>query len=155
MKTIHMEIALAYYFRYRQNLIVPNISWSFFLHREIDLFVLTKSDYAYEVEIKVSKHDLIKDKEKLHRHISGKIKRLYFAIPEYLEDHTEHIPQEAGIIAVNEDAPNWSDNKCELLRKPEDKSKYKFSPEERLYLYKLMAMRIWGLKEKISNQIGY
>ncbi len=147
-----MEVALAHYFRLRQNLIVPNISWSMFQH-ELDLLVLTKSNYAYEVEIKVSKHDLIKDKEKPHGHRSHKIKRLYFAIPEYLRENIEHIPPEAGIIIVNKDAPNWSCNKCLLLRKPQNKSEYKFTELERLYLYKLMAMRIWGLKEKLAKSV--
>ena len=54
MKTIEMEVALMKHFGIRQNIIVPNVSWSF-LNYEADLVVLTKSNYATEIEIKISK----------------------------------------------------------------------------------------------------
>jgi len=90
--TPEMEIALAEYFGIRQNLIVPNVSWGMDSH-ECDLFILTPAGYGWEVEIKVSKADLFKDKHKRHRHNSSKIKFLYFAIPEYLERYIDEIPE--------------------------------------------------------------
>ena len=63
MKTIEVEVAIMQHFDVRRNVIVPNVSWGIFrpgigqLH-EIDLLVLSGSNYATEVEIKVTKADL-------------------------------------------------------------------------------------------------
>ena len=56
--TIEMEVAIAAYFGFRQNIIVPNISWGFMNH-EADMFIVRKSGYAIEIEIKRSKSDLL------------------------------------------------------------------------------------------------
>lgn len=146
--TAEMEIALATYFDYRRNLIVPNISWGLFLH-ECDLLILTKSGYAYEVEIKVSKADLIKDKEKEHGHKSNRIKFLYFAIPDYLLPHREHIPKRAGIISII--THGHSKGVCQIVRPPVVNSMYRFTDEERYQVARLGAIRIWGLKIKIQK----
>ena len=141
-----MEIAVAHHFGVRANLIVPNISWGMFNH-ECDLFVLTGAGYGYEVEIKVSKHDLIKDEEKPHGHYSPKIKYLFFAVPDYLEKHIEHIPERAGIIIVTkrDDGHIY----CERIRKPKKNYNYSFDISERYQIARLGAMRIFGLKQKI------
>ena len=81
MKTIEVELAVAKYFNPRQNHDIPNVSWGFNIH-ECDLLILTKSKFLYEVEIKISRADLIKDKDKGHKHKHKKIRKLYFAIPE-------------------------------------------------------------------------
>ena len=151
MKTIEMEITLAHYFNLRQNLIVPNVYWGMGFRHELDLLVLTQANYGYEIEIKISKKDLIQDTQKRHNHESNKIKYLYFAIPEKLESDIEHIPGRAGIIIVRDNFKPWQRGKCKLLRKPVKNSDYKFTEIERLKLYRLMALRIWGLKEKINR----
>jgi len=163
MTTLEMEIALAAHFNARQNLIVPGIHWGFFIH-EMDLLVLTKAGYAYEVEIKVSKADLIKDKEKRHGHrdTQGRIKYLYFAIPVKLQPFIEHIPERAGIITVNKSMGRFGRYgrdgyetyeteiyPCNILRQPETLSKYKFSDKERYDVARLGTMRIWPMKEKL------
>lgn len=145
LKTIDIEIAIANYFNIRKNLIVPNISWGLDIH-ECDLLMISKCGYATEIEIKISKSDLIKDKLKSHKHISKKIKNLYFAIPEYLLEFKEHAPERSGIIVVDNDG--W----CQVVRKPVPSSKpYKFTDKERYNVARLGAMRIWGLKRKIRN----
>lgn len=144
MTTPEMEIALSRYFNPRRNLIVPNISWGMFNH-ECDLLVVTKAGYAYEIEIKVSKADLIKDAHKRHNHQSKKISQLYFAIPEKLLKHTEYIPERAGIITVHEGGF------CHLLRQAQKAHAYKFTPEERFNVARLATMRIWGLKRTIER----
>jgi hypothetical protein len=144
-KTRDMEIIIAKYFDYRANLIVPNVFWSMFAH-ELDLLVLSKSGYAKEIEIKVSKSDLIKDKEKPHNHNDRKIKYLYFAIPDYLLPFIEHIPKRAGILRIDEFG------RCKEIRKPiKNNCNYKFSEQEKFEVARLGTMRIWGLKEKILN----
>ena len=148
--TIEMEFYLANYFNYRQNLIVPNISWGLYLNHntlhECDLLVLTGSNYLWEIEIKISKSDLIADKKKRHGHYNQNIKRLYFAIPEYLKDCIEHIPERAGIIVVDKKSKY---NKCEQIRKPKTNKGYQLTDKEKLKMAMLGSMRIWGLKKKI------
>jgi len=145
LKTIDMEIALAEFFEPRINLVVPNISWGIGIH-ECDLFVLTKSGYAYEVEIKVSMADLKKDCEKHHQHLSNKIKKFYFAIPYYMvgDDALACIPARAGIIVVD------ARHQCAVIREAEvNNSSIKFSDEYRFKIARLGALRIWTLKRKI------
>ena len=150
--TLDMEIALSYHFKYRRNLIVPNVSWGLELH-ECDLLMLTPTGYATEIEIKISKADLIKDKNKLHGHESHKIKYLYFAIPEYLLKYKEHIPERAGIVVVHY-GTGFSKSKVyvRVVRKPKaNPIKYKWDLEERYKLARLGSLRIWSLKSKINK----
>lgn len=145
-----MEIALAEHFNSRANLIVPNVSWGMEIH-ECDLLILTPQSYAWEIELKVDKYDLIKDKEKKHNHNSYKIKYLYFAITNDLLDCKEHIPERAGIIQVYRYVDKWGDLEiaCKRIRKAKVNSQYKFSAKERQRLTMLGAMRIWTLKKRI------
>lgn len=156
-----MEVELSRYLNFRINLIVPNVSWGMFSH-ECDLIRLSPAGYCSEIEIKVSLSDLKKDKEKRHNHVDGgrysyrtnKIKYLYFAIPEYLEKHIEHIPERAGILVVREIKKDWWPEpqiRTEEIRAPKKQSDYKFSEKERIKLLSLMAMRIWGLKRKLAK----
>jgi len=150
MKTIEMEIAIMKYFDIRQNIIVPNISWSFFNH-EADILILSKSGYATEIEIKVSKADLKKDKEKLHKHESDMIKYLWFAVPEKLKDFAlTEIPERAGLISVyRANDRYWIDR----IRGPQlNKSHRKWTNSEKYRLAQLGCMRILGLKEKLLNK---
>ena len=137
-----MEIALAAFFNPRVNLIVPNISWGMNIH-ECDLFILSDSGYLTEVEIKVSKADLITDQLKKHGHKDRRVKRLFFAVPEALLPIDEHIPDRAGIISVNKNL------RCRIVRKPKLSKGVKFSSAERYKIARLGAMRIWPLKKKI------
>jgi len=147
MKAIDIEIAVANYFNIRQNLIVPNISWGLFIH-ECDLLVITKAGYAWEVEIKVSRSDLIKDKEKRHGHFDKRIKDLYFAMPEAMEKDIEHVPERAGIILVNDRL------RCKTLRKPQsNKNAIPFTDKEKFQVARLGALRIWGLKKKLTKRV--
>ena len=163
MTTLEMEIALAAHFNHRQNLIVPNVHWGFFIH-EIDLLVVTKAGYAYEVEIKISKADLVKDKDKEHQHrdSQGRIKHLYFAIPEKLKAEITHIPDRAGIITVKKYMAKWGRHgrdgyetyekeayDCQVIRQPQILGTYLFSDAERYAIARLGALRIWSMKDKL------
>ncbi len=141
-----IEIAVAEYFGIRRNLIVPNVSWGLSRLHECDLLIMTPSNHLYEVEIKVSKSDLIADKKKIHGHVNNRIKLLYFAIPEKLMQCTEHIPERAGILVVMKDG---TVRKCREA-KANTKS-IKASNEDRLQLLRLGAMRIWGLKRRLQQ----
>jgi hypothetical protein len=139
-RSLGIELAVADWFGYRANLIVPNVSWGLQIH-ECDLLVVTKSGYAYEVEIKISKADLKKDLQKRHQHINGKIKRLYFAIPEKLKNEVDLIPERAGIIVVD------TYGRCTLFRKAINNSTARrLSDDEKYKVAWLGTMRIWSLK---------
>lgn len=146
--TTEMECLVARFLNARANLIVPNVSWGMGLH-ECDLLVCTKAGYLWEVEIKVSKADLKKDAEKRHGHRNPKIKHLYFAIPNYLEDCIEHIPAHAGIITVAPaDQKVWG--RVKQIRAPEtNRAATPLDYNARYTLARLGAMRIWSLKDNL------
>ncbi len=149
MKTADVEIAVANYFRPRVNLVVPNVSWAF-SHYEMDLLVVTHSHYAYEIEIKVTKADLINDKKKRHNHNCDKIKYLFFAIPSTLLRYEEHIPEDAGIIIC---ADNYCGgiNDTSIYRKPKKRHDYELSLSERYEIARLGYLRMWDLKRKVNQ----
>ena len=162
MKTLDIEIAVMEWYGVQQNLIVPNVGLGFHhnyadLH-ECDLIVLTRSGYATEVEIKVSKHDLLKDKEKRHNHIHKLITNLYFAVPEKLKDLAlQEIPKRAGLFVVIEGKDEDGQPFCDasVIRRAErSKKSVKWTPEQRLHLAKGGAIRILGLKQKLRRSTG-
>jgi hypothetical protein len=153
LKTIDIEIAVARFLNPRVNLIVDNISWGMGLH-ECDLLAVTKNNYLWQVEIKISKADLIKDLGKRHGHCSDKIKRLYFAIPDYLQDEIKYIPARAGVIVVDSRLQwpvRFIKRYVHVIREPINNGKYKISNDEYTKIAHLGAMRIWGLKQKIKK----
>jgi hypothetical protein len=154
MTTKEMEFALVEYFNPRINLIVPNVSWGWGIH-ECDLLIITKAGYAWEIEIKISKKDLVADKKKHHSHQSPKIKYLYFAIPEELNNYVHFIPNRAGIILCKHIKPSSWDGKgyftCETIRQPHKTSAPKLSWEERYKLARLGTLRMWALKNKKND----
>ncbi len=154
LTTIEIEARLAGHFNYRQNLIVPNVSWGMDIH-ECDLLIVSKSGYATEVEIKISKADLKKDAFKKHNHEDrfNRIKRFYFAIPESLSNCIEFIPERAGIIVLSRseiDGVNYI--YCKVLRAARvNNTCRKFTEQERFNIARLGTMRIWSLKRKIIS----
>lgn len=157
-KTLDMEIAIASYFGIRQNTIVPNLFWGMFDY-ELDLCILTKAGYATEVEIKATRTDLIKDKEKLHGHHNEMIKYLYFAIPYHLLKDIEHIPERAGILVVQyQEAWETYTYKreafysCTRFREPKMNNNRQWTDDERLKLLRLAAMRTWTLKKQLQKE---
>ena len=145
-----MEIALMSHIGVRQNIIVPNVSWAF-LNYEADLVSLTQSGYATEIEIKISKADLKKDKEKRHNHDSDYFKYLYFAVPKKLTEFAlTEIPKKAGLYEVYEKASGngyW----VKQIKPPVLNINHRqWSHDERLKLAEIGCMRILGLKRKIQ-----
>ncbi len=149
MTAKEMELALASFFDYRRNLIVPNVGWGWFVH-ECDLVVVTKTGFAWEVEIKTSLSDLLRDKKKIHLHHSQRITCTYFAIPEDLMKHQHHIPEEAGIIECRKIEGDGGII-CIRRRMPKRMKSQKITIEEKEKLGHLAAMRIWRLKRKIMD----
>ena len=151
IKTSEIEVRVASYFDYRKNIIVPNISWGVNIH-ECDLLIVRKSGYGIEVEIKVNKYDLIADAKKEHNHNDrmDRISELYFAMPGYMKDCIEYVPERAGILLLS----RCSGRGLELIRFRDaviNKNRNKFSEEEMLKIAHLGTMRIWNLKRTINS----
>lgn len=150
--TPEMEIALANHFNYRQNIIVPNVSWGMGLRHECDLLVLSQSNYATEIEIKISKSDLLKDALKGHKHAHfGIIKRLFFAVPEHLKEIAlKSIDPGAGLIVVDV-IDEYGKIKRTVVRPAKINTTVKpLSQDQVSNLLRLSNMRIWSLKEKLQ-----
>ncbi len=152
-----MEIALASWFDYRVNLIVPNVYWGFSADmHECDLLIVSKAGYVTEVEIKISRSDLRADANKSHGHRNARIKYLYFAVPEKLEAAAlEFAPERAGIITVKPalssmDPRNDGGPRCKRIRAPSAiRQVSPMTASERYKVARLGALRIWNLKRKI------
>lgn len=167
LKTLDMEVALINAFNPRQNIIVPNVSWGIHDERyrslhECDLLVLSGSSYATEIEIKVSKADLLKDMEKRHGHVHNMIRRFYYAVPDDLIEVAEaSIPERAGLIAVSTRIATGYRNRMtesytyeyynvKYVRECKANTKAtKWTDEQRFQLARLGTMRIGGLKQRI------
>ena len=142
-----IEIQVASWFDTRLNLVVPNVTWGLNFNFEFDLAIATKAGYLYEVEIKVTHSDLIKDKSKdkwrYYDHLF-RIRKLWFAVPEKLRHCEDDIPARAGLLVVH---PNGLVRKFREAKA--DASARKLSDAELHHLAHLGAMRIWDLKRKI------
>ena len=139
--TKEIELALALFFDKRKNIVVPNVSWGIFKY-ELDLCVLdSKSFYAKEIEIKISKSDLKADSKKKHCHDNNMIKYLYFAMPEKMKNCDEFVPENAGILLVTEKG------RVLVYRKPKvNKDAKKWEYKDAYKLARLGVMRFWNLR---------
>jgi len=143
-----IEWAVAGFFGVRTHIIVPNISWGMLLH-ECDLAVLSPTGYLWEVEIKTSKADLVRDKSKRKWlfYKERKIRKLWFAIPKKLLNAIEHIPTFAGVLTVSEYGL------VHEIRKPEvNDLALKLTEAQKFQLARLGTMRIWKLKRKLIER---
>jgi hypothetical protein len=150
IKTIEIEESLARYFDSRLNIIVPNISFGLRGMHECDLFIIKPSAYVIEVEIKISKSDLLADSKKKHDHSDVRIREFYFAIPKNLLESCEGlIPEHAGILLCDRSEQTGLVNTI-THRKPKINSKSrKLTSAEILKVARLGTMRIFPLKRKI------
>lgn len=146
-----IELALAYHYNWRQNLIVPNVYWGLGFRYELDVMVVTPAGWATEIEIKVTVSDLKADQKKSHGHHSHKIKYLYFAVPEKLQAPAlELIPERSGLFIVRPDLKPNDYRKTEIVKSPTiNKHARKITADERIKLNELATMRIWSLKKHL------
>ena len=158
IKTDELEVLVADFFDIRTKLIIPNVSWGFGLRHEADLIIVTRSKCLYEVELKISKADLKADLKKKHKHKDPKnrIKRLYFAMPEYVYEESL-VPDDAGVLIAQwvDEYYNWNGKKTagswqlRVERLPKDKKVKPLLDKDYLKLLELCAMRIWTIKKRL------
>ncbi len=158
MTELDIMLAMSRHYDYFRNIIVPNISYGINMH-ECDMLVVSKVGYLTEIEIKISKNDLIQDKKKRHGHADRRIKTLYFAMPEKLKNCIEHVPERSGIFLVKDEVYSRYGQEvhhAECIRSPvSDNFAKKISDELRCEIYRLGCIRIWKLYQTIYNMKKY
>jgi hypothetical protein len=153
IKTIDIEVAIAKAYGVRKNIIVPNISWGFGGMHECDMFIVSKAGIVTEIEIKLTKADLLADFKKGHDHKDrqGRITYFFYAMPQTMyEKCKDLIPPDAGILSCYRS--EWDENKIYVSEKRKGikrKNARKLTPEEQFKIAWLGTMRIWNLKEKL------
>jgi|CXWL01.1.fsa_nt_gi hypothetical protein len=140
-----ITVAVAHHFGLRTSIIVPNVSWGLGLH-ECDVLVVRPSGYAIEVEIKVSRSDLLADAKKTHGHRSEKISELWFAVPEKLHSCVNDIPDHAGMLLYTGNPRCWFDIAKEAKR---NKNARRLTDAEKMKVAHLGCMRWPGLMMKL------
>lgn len=150
INTLDLEIAMLDRFDYFVNTVVTNTSGGQNLH-ECDVLSVTKSGYATEVEIKVSRSDLMRDKHKEHRHESNLIKYFYFCVPEHLQKIAlKEIPERCGLIVAgyNEKNQLWTYKVKEAMK---NSTAVKWDINRILRLTRIGNIRLRNLKAKIRE----
>jgi hypothetical protein len=156
MNTNEMEIALTgrgSVFNVSRYFVLPRSSWGVpRIYHECDLLALSKLDVLHEIEIKISKSDLLADKRKRHGHQSAIIKRLWYAVPNNLVDFAKlHIPEDAGLIRC--EVTHRGFLVSSVVRRPKFRGKEKPDQEIIKHMYELMAMRYWDERSRIAHKM--
>ena len=155
MRTPELESKLVKWFEPRRQLIVPNVSWGWGLTYEVDLVVVRPSGYAIEVELKVSRADVIADQKKgkwRRGWGNDRFRESWFAVPEKLQDFAlANIPAHCGLIVVPEDSYPC----IRVVRKAKLNTKAKpLTEKEEIALLRLAAIRMWTLKHHRAKSIN-
>jgi hypothetical protein len=134
----------------RNHMVVPNVFWGLDFSYELDLLSVSRNGFGTEIEIKVSRHDLIRDREKMHGHSDPRIRQLYFAGPQELEaDLLQYAPERAGVITVYGNGNSRRRYQCTIRRKAKiRRTAWAFSEKEIIKLLRLGNMRYWKLLGK-------
>lgn len=151
--TNDMELALATSktspFNFLKNPIV-SIRCSDIFGHETDFVSINKSDYATEVEIKISKTDFKNDFKKCHHHESGYIKYFYYAVPYYMVDFAkEHLPEGAGLLMIIPAKPVGK--VITIIPAAPKKGVRKITDKIRAKLQRYMSMRYWSLLKRVRK----
>ena len=159
MTTLEVELHLMKHFDFRQNLIIPNVTYASRLVKfETDLLILSKSNYAHGIEIKVSLSDFKKDFEKKHiQYIDMDMERYFkplrffsYAFPENLLDFAkENVDERFGLFSIRKVVRDYGERVfVDEVRKPKTLFFNKWTNENRMKLMHLGCMRIYNLKRK-------
>jgi hypothetical protein len=147
------QLSIAHYFGVRDYVVVPNVSWGFMPY-ECDLLVMAKAGWLYEVEIKISKSDLIADAKKKHGHNSKLVQKLWFAFPKELESSINCVPERAGILLTEHPKGSHRYLYVTELRKPVvNPIATRLSINEQFRLARLGAIRAWTYMDRVFDGV--
>ena len=157
MTTLEVELHLMKHFYFRQSIIVPNVTYvSQLVKFETDLLILSKSNYAHGIEIKVSKSDFKNDFKKPHiatldmeRYFKS-LRYFSYAFPEKLLDFAkENVDERFGLFSIRKVVKDYGEWVfVDEVRKPKTLFFNKWTDEDRMKLMHLGCMRIYNLKRK-------
>lgn len=152
LTTSEMELCLVNpkkgVFPFTRYMILPRARWGIHkINHECDMIALSKNNVLTEIEIKISKSDLIADKRKRHNHKSDVISRLFYAVPEHLVEFAlTFIPEYAGLIKCH-------NGYSTIIKRPTYKKSDKLSESDIKHMYELLQMRYWSEKTREHNRI--
>lgn len=99
LTTYDIELVLKKEFS-QNKFLIPHASQELGIH-ECDLLVVDHSNFAHEIEIKISASNLKEDIKKIHSHKSHLLQTLTFAVPLFLKQKAlSLVPDHAGIILI-------------------------------------------------------
>ena len=139
-------------FYFRRYTVVPNVSWGLpGICGEVDLLCLSAARVLHEVEIKVSRADLLADKRKAHGHAHKCVAYSWFAVPEELAaDALELVPDRFGIVTVRWREANQHHEKgryfTRVERRPKRQKGDKIDDKTERQLLRLGVMKMWSRK---------
>lgn len=145
----------------RKAVIIPNAYWGVGIYHECDLLCIVPGKKnkdetsVIEIELKVSKADLLKDLKKEHGHRSDNIKYIYYAVPEDLVPIVqEKFPEHCGIITAKKNRNGYVS--ADYVRRP--KANPNFTENKHpLYYYnlaRLLSLRLFTVKAKLYSKTG-
>ena len=149
--TKEMEIYVAKFFGLQQTrtgrikisnnaLFIPNVYWD--LSHEADVLIMSHSGYLTEVEIKISKSDMLQEFKKRKYIIEKqyrKIKYYYVAFPDFLLPTANRMfPKNVGFLVYDNE-----DKKLYKIRNSSIMNNYKLSINEKYDLARLLQYRVW------------
>lgn len=158
-----IELGIARYFNFRNNLVVPNVSWGM-LNHEADIIVMSKSGYLTEVEIKRSWSDFLADFRKKHDHQDSLVSYYFYAVPSSILDKCREKLEDVdpykrwGLLSYSEEIFDDGDVDCwvQLQYLPTNSTQHnpskKLSLEQQFQLARLGNMRSWTLKNNIATK---
>ena len=135
-------------FPFNRYMVLPRTRWGINgINHECDLIALSKTGTLHEIEIKISKSDLLAEKRKNHNHKSRIIKRFWYAVPEEMKDFALlHIPEKAGLITCDRGCSS-------VIRRAYAGKSEKPNQEVVEHMYELLQMRYWSEKIREHNRI--
>ena len=143
---------------YRNDIIVPNVSWGL-LPYEADLLVVRKSGTTIEFEIKRSFQDFKKDFEKFHTHNAEIITYFYYVVPEkivdkvksYLMDKYQNPEDYPAVLTYTDEG--YIGRMCYSegdYGKEKHKHYVKITEEQKATLGRLASIRYWNIINEVS-----
>lgn len=138
-------------------IVLPNINWSWLIW-EADLIGITKANYMYEYEIKITKQNFMKDFTKSKHRIMHRTPKTgnpripnYFSYVAPLNAMPICIPDNAGLIEVVKSGRSQHGMYFTEIRKPHKIHEQKVSEKGIIKMLRAMMFKYWDLAQTLEN----
>lgn len=142
-------------FNCRRWTVLPNVSWGWGLDYEADLIAVSPNLWCDEIEIKISKSDLLADRHKRKFNGGGidpRIKRFWYAVPDTLSQVAiESIAPAYGIIEVSAPNPTYDFPRAKKIRKAPLRTARQVTQQEFHTLLHLALVRYWDQRLTVKQ----